>query len=68
MAGVVIKKKLTATERLLDERMLRMLESATKRPKAWHKIADQMKAAELLAKRGVVEVWHETKLYRLKQS
>ena len=59
-------RKLTAAERLLDEQMLKVLESATKRPKAWHKIGDQMHAAELLAKRGVVEVWKETGLYRLK--
>jgi len=63
---MVSKKKLSAAERLVDEQMLGMLESATKRPKAWHKIRDRMAVAELLAKRGVIEVWKETGLYRLK--
>jgi hypothetical protein len=36
------------------------------RPEDWLKIGDQMHAAELLAKRGVIEVWNETGLYRLK--
>jgi hypothetical protein len=38
-------------------------------PKAWHKIGyldATKKAVELLAKRGVIEVWPETGLYRLK--
>lgn len=38
-----------------------------KHPKAWHKIGDDAAAVELLAKRGAVEVWKETGLYRLKQ-
>lgn len=59
-------KTLTAAERLLDEQMLAMLEWASKRPQAWLKIGDHTQAAELLAKRGVVEVWKETGLYRLK--
>jgi hypothetical protein len=41
----VAKKGLTAAELLVDEQMLGMLESATKRPQAWMKIGDQMQAA-----------------------
>lgn len=40
------------------------------RADAWHKIGDleaTKKAAELLAKRGVIEVWPETNRYRLKK-
>jgi hypothetical protein len=64
---VVPKKKLTKAERMVDETMLAMLEWATKHPKGWHKIGDRTAAAELLAKRGVIEVWPETNLYRLKE-
>lgn len=59
-------KKLTAAERSADKRMLAILEWAMKHPKAWHKIGDDVTAVELLAKRGAVEVWKETGLYRLK--
>jgi hypothetical protein len=62
------KKKLTAAERLLDEQLLALLEWATEHP-GWHKIGNieaTKKAAELLAKRGVIEIWPETGLYRLK--
>jgi hypothetical protein len=67
------KKKLTAAERLVDEQMLAMLEWATEYPKpgAWHKIGNleaTKKAAELLAARGVIEIWAETGLYRLKKT
>jgi hypothetical protein len=37
----------------------------------WHKIGNieaTKKAAELLAKRGVIEIWPETNLYRLKSA
>jgi hypothetical protein len=63
------KKKLTAAERLIDEQMLALLEWAAKHPTKWHqigKIPATKKAAELLAKRGVIEVWRETQMYRLK--
>jgi hypothetical protein len=63
------KRKLTAAERLVDEQMLAILEWASDRPDKWHKIGylDATKrAAELLAKRDVIEVWKETGLYRLK--
>jgi hypothetical protein len=62
-------KKLTKEERLMDEQLLAMLEWASEHPKAWHRIGNldaTKKAAELLAKRGVIEVWPETCLYRLK--
>jgi hypothetical protein len=61
-------KKLTAAERLVDEQMLAMIEWASDHP-GWHKIGSieaTKKAAELLEKRGIVEIWKETGLYRLK--
>jgi hypothetical protein len=67
----LVAKKLTKEERMIDEQMLALLEWASDYPKrdAWHKIgsleATRM-AAELLAKRGVIEIWRETGLYRLK--
>ena len=63
------KKKLTAAERLVDEQMLAMLEWASDNPTKWHpigKIEASIKAAELLAQRGVIEIWPQTGLYRLK--
>jgi hypothetical protein len=63
------KKKLTAAERLVDEQMLAMLEWASDNPTKWHdigKLDATKKAAELLAKRGVIEIWPETGLYRIK--
>jgi hypothetical protein len=62
-------KKITKAERLVQEQMLAMLEWAADHPKQWHnigKLEATKKAAELLAKRGVIEVWPETQLYRLK--
>lgn len=62
-------KKLTAAERLVDEQMLALLEWASDNPKKWHdigKLAATKKAAELLAKRGVIEIWPQTNGYRLK--
>jgi hypothetical protein len=61
-------KKLTQAERLVQEQMLAMLEWASDRPDKWHKngnLEAAKAAAELLAKRGVIEVWSETGLYRL---
>jgi hypothetical protein len=66
---LMAKKKLTAAERLVDEQMLAMLEWASDHPTKWHRIGSfeaTKKAAELLAKRGVIEVWPETNMYRLK--
>ena len=62
-------KKLTQAERLVQEQMLAMLEWASDHPDKWHKIGNldaTRKAAELLAKRDVIEIWPETGLYRLK--
>jgi hypothetical protein len=62
-------KKLTAAERLVQEQMLAILEWASERPDKWHKVGHleaTKKAAELLANRGVIEIWPETGLYRLK--
>jgi hypothetical protein len=62
------KKKLTAAERLVDEQMLAIIEWASEHP-GWHKIGNidaSKRAAELLEKRGVIEIWPETGLYRLK--
>jgi hypothetical protein len=63
------KKKSGAAERMVDEQMLAMLEWASDHPTKWHpigKLDATRKAAELLAKRDVIEVWKETGLYRLK--
>jgi hypothetical protein len=65
----VAKKKITAEERMVREQMLAMLEWASDHPGRWHKIGDldaTKKAAALLAKRGVIEIWPETQQYRLK--
>jgi hypothetical protein len=64
----VAKKKTSATERLLDEQLLALLEWASEHL-GWHKIGNidaSKRAVELLEKRGIVEVWKETGLYRLK--
>jgi hypothetical protein len=65
----VPKPKITKAEKLVNEQMLAMLEWASKHPKAWHdigKIEATQRAAELLEKRGLIEIWKETGLYRLK--
>lgn len=62
-------KKLTVTERLVDEQMLALLEWASEHPTKWHdlgKLDATKKAAEMLAKRGVIEIWPETNGYRIK--
>jgi hypothetical protein len=54
---------------LVDEQMLAMLEWASERPGRWNKIGNMeatKQAAELLEKRGVIEIWKETGLYRVK--
>lgn len=65
------KKRLTKAERMVDEAMLAMLEWASDHPKSWHdigKLPEFKTAAELLAKRDVIEVWPETNMYRLKKA
>lgn len=62
-------KKLSEAERLLQEQMLAMLEWASDHPAKWHaigKLEATQKAAELLEKRGAIEIWPQTGLYRLK--
>jgi hypothetical protein len=62
-------RKLSKSERLVDEQMLAIIEWAADHPDRWHdigKLPESRKAAELLAKRGVIEIWPETNLYRLK--
>ena len=69
--GAKPSKRLTKAERLVQEQMLAMLEWASDRPDKWHKIGNleaTQKAAELLAARGVIEVWPETNMYRLKRT
>jgi hypothetical protein len=64
-----VAKQITAAERLVQEQMLALLEWATEHPTKWHpigKLEATRKAAELLAKRDVIEVWSESQLYRLK--
>jgi hypothetical protein len=63
------KPKIAAVERFVQEQMLAMLEWASDRPDKWHKIGNleaTKKVAELLEKRGVIETWPETNLYRIK--
>ena len=62
-------KRLTNAEKLVNEQMLAMLEWASDHPNRWHnigKLEATLKAAELLAKRDVIEIWPETNQYRLK--
>jgi hypothetical protein len=62
-------KRLTKAEKLLNEQMLAILEWAAKHPKRWHdigKIPESLKAAELLEKRGVIEIRQPMNQYRLK--
>jgi hypothetical protein len=53
---------------MVQEQMLAMLEWAPDNPTKWHqvgKLEATRKAAELFAKRGVIEIWKETGLCRL---
>jgi hypothetical protein len=62
-------RKLSKEERMVDEQMLAIIEWASEHPGRWHnigKLGATQRAAELLAKRGVIEIWKETNLYRLK--
>jgi hypothetical protein len=61
-------RKLSNEEQRLNERMLGILEYASKHPKRWHTIgydADSKKAIELLEKRGVIEVRRRENQYKL---
>jgi hypothetical protein len=64
-----VPKKLTPDERLVNEQMLALLEWAAEHPKRWHEIGQEpatVKAAELLEKRGMIEVRQPQNQYRLK--
>jgi hypothetical protein len=63
------KKKLTKAERLVNEQMLALLEWASDHPNRWHDIGlveANKRAAELLEKRGVIEVRQPQNQYKLK--
>jgi hypothetical protein len=67
--GFLATKRLTEAEKLVQEQMLALLEWAADRPKSWHSIGnlpETVKAAELLAKRGVIEIASHSNQYRLK--
>jgi hypothetical protein len=64
-----MKKKLTKAEKLRDEQMLALLEWAADHPNNWHdigKLSESRQAAELLEKRGIIEIWQEINRYPLK--
>jgi hypothetical protein len=68
VAGQSMAKKLSKAERLIDEQMLALLEWAADHPKRWHdigKLPESQKAAELLAKRGVIEIRQPQNQYKL---
>lgn len=61
-------RKLTKGERLVNEQMLALLEWASEHPKRWHDIGKDpatVQAAELLAKRGVIEIRQPMNQYKL---
>jgi hypothetical protein len=63
------KPKISSAERMVQEQMLAILEWASDHPDRWHNIGKldaTKRAAELLAKRGVIEIWPETNQYKLK--
>jgi hypothetical protein len=62
-------KKISKAERLVNEQMLALLEWAADHPKHWHdigRVEANKRAAELLEKRGVIEVRQPQNQYRLK--
>ncbi len=62
-------KKLSKAERLIAEQMLAIVEWASDHPKHWHNIGPMPasnQAAELLEKRGVIEIRQPMNQYRLK--
>jgi hypothetical protein len=62
-------RKLTKAERLVNEQMLALLEWASDHPTRWHDIGPEestKRAAELLAKRGVIEIRQPMNQYKLK--
>jgi hypothetical protein len=64
-------RKLTKAERLVDEQMLAIVEWAADHPKDWHDIGPlpaSKQAAELLEKRGVIEIRRPQNQYRLRSA
>jgi hypothetical protein len=64
-----VAKKLTKAERLVAEADAGDARMGIHHPTKWHiigKLEATQKAAELLAKRGVIEIWPQTNLYRFK--
>lgn len=65
-------KQLTKAERLVNERILALLEWATERPASrWHSIGpeeDWNHAALILMERGIIEIRQPMNQYRLKQA
>jgi hypothetical protein len=62
-------RRLSKSEKLLNEQMLALLEWAADHPKRWHDIGtlpETLKAAEPLEKRGVIEIRQPMNQYRLK--
>ncbi len=62
-------RKLTKAEKLVDEQMLALLEWAADCPKSWHPsgtLPETLRAAELLASRGVIEIRKAENQSRLK--
>ena len=70
MGGIVIHMaKLTKAEKLVQEQMLALLEWAADRPESWHPIGtlpETVKAADLLAARGIIEIRKAESQYRHK--
>jgi hypothetical protein len=63
-----VAKKPSISERLVAEQMLAIVEWASDHPKHWHDIGPlpaSTQAAELLAKRGVIEIRQPTNQYRI---
>jgi hypothetical protein len=69
LSWLTATRRLTKAEKLVNEQMLAMLEWVSDHPTKWHaigKVDATQRAAELLEKRGVIEIWKETNQYRLK--
>jgi hypothetical protein len=64
------RKRLTPQERGLDTEMLAILEWGARYSKQWHDIGEldaSRRAAELLAKRGLIEIRQPQNQYRIKK-
>lgn len=64
-------KRHTKAEKQVADDMLALVEWASEPPDEWHpigRLASTKKAAELLAERGVIEIWKEKNMYRIKRA